>query len=183
MEIENKEKKGSFRVIIIFFVLTGLIAINWHKWTWLSGAIHAALDPSAGALLNWNLTLGMLIIVFIISLLTTLIQKYATDQKKLKELKKEQKAMQKEMKEMKDHPEKLMHLQKKQMSMMGTQMKLSMRTIVYTGIPFVLFFRWFEDFFLTIGSPKFFGFLGWFWFYFLAILLFSAILKKKMDVV
>ena len=69
------------------------------------------------------------------------------------------------------------------MSMMGTQMKLSMRTIVYTGIPFVLFFRWFEDFFLTIGSPKFFGFLGWFWFYFLAILLFSAILKKKMDVV
>jgi uncharacterized membrane protein (DUF106 family) len=76
-----------------------------------------------------------------------------------------------------------MEIQKELMSLAPKQMKLGMRTVVYTGIPFVLFFRWFQDFFVAAGSPKFFGFIGWFWFYLIVFMIFSSILKKKFDVV
>ena len=87
------------------------------------------------------------------------------------------------MKKYKDHPEKLMELQKKQFEFIPKTMKLSMRAIVFTGIPFILFFRWFMDFFTAIGDPKFFGFLSWFWFYLIFSIIFSSILRKIFKVV
>jgi uncharacterized membrane protein (DUF106 family) len=187
-ELFFKNKKaskgeGSFKPIIIIMAISLLIASLWDKMPWIKNAVHTVLDPSAGSLLNWNLTIGMLIIVFILTLLTTFVQKYATDQETLKEIKKEQKEIQKQMKEFKDHPEKMMHLQKKQMEMFPKQMKLSMRGVAYTGVPFILLFRWFYDFFATIGNPKFFGFLGWIWFYLIFAMIFSSILRKWLDVV
>jgi len=114
----------------------------------------------------------------------TLAQKYATDQVALKELKKEQKAIQKQMKEFKEHPEKLMELQKKQMKLFPKQMKLSMRAIAFTGVPLILFFRWFQDFFTTLGDVKFFGIIGsWFLFYLIIAMVFGSILRKYMKVV
>ena len=183
-----KNKEGSFKIVAIFMVITMLIAFNWDKWTWMKEGIHAALNPTVGALLNWNLTIGMLITVLVISVLMTIVQKYTTDQNELRKIKKEQKVLQKQMKEFKEHPEKMMHLQKEQMALMPKQMKLSMRTIIYTGIPFVLLFRWFSDYFLAIsevtGEPvRFFGFMGWFIFYLIGTLVFSSILKKYMKVV
>jgi uncharacterized membrane protein (DUF106 family) len=180
---ENKKaKEGSFMPLIVIMIASTIIAFYWDKLPWIGKAIHFIFDPTAGALLNWNRTVGMIIIVFIITLLTTLVQKYATDQKTLKELKKEQKEIQKQTKEFKNHPEKLMELQQKQMAMLPKQMKLSMRAIIYTGIPFILFFRWFNDYFIA-NPTKFFGFIGWFWFYFIFTMLFSSILRKYMDVV
>lgn len=177
---ENKE--GSFRLIFVFMLITMVIAFNWDKWAWLKNGIHAALDPSAGALLNWNLTIGMFILVLILSIVTTILQKYTTNQEELKKIQKEQKEIQKQMQEFKNHPEKVMHLQKQQMSLMPKQMKLGMRAIIYTGIPFVLLFRWFQDYFTLMGNPKFFGFLSWFWFYLIFTLIFSSIIKKKFDI-
>ena len=176
-------KEGSFRPIIIIMLVSLFIAGLWDKIPQIKNSIHAVLDPSLGALLDWHLVAGMLIIVFVISLITTIVQKYATDQKTLKELKKEQKEIQKQMKEFKAHPEKMMELQKKQFAMMPKQMKLSMRAIAYTGVPFILLFRWFYDYFALVGNPKFFGFLSWFWFYLIGAMIFSAIIRKKMDVV
>ncbi len=182
--IENKSaKEGSFTPLIIFMVFTLIFAGLWDKVPAIKNAIHYMLDPSAGVLLNWNLNIGMLIVVLIITVLTTIVQKYATDQKTLKELRKEQKEIQKQMKEFKNHPEKVMELQKKQFAMMPKQMKLSMRAIIYTGIPFVLFFRWFNDYFLSLGSPKFWLGLSWFWFYLIFAMVFSSILRKWWDVV
>lgn len=178
-----KNKEGSFRMIVIFMIATMLIAFNWDKWTWLSGPIHKVLDPSVGALLNWQLEIGMLIVLLLLAIVTSLIQKYTTNQDELRRIKKEQKEIQKQMKEFKAHPEKVMRLQKKQMALMPKQMKLTMRSIVYTGIPFILFYRWFNDFFVAMGSPKFFGFMGWFIFYLLGLLIFSAIIRKKFDIV
>ena len=181
---ENKSaKEGSFTPLIIFMIITLILAGMWDKIPAIKSAIHYVLDPSAGSLLGWNLNLGMLVIVLIITILTTIVQKYATDQKTLKELRKEQKEIQNQMKELKDHPEKMMELQKKQFAMMPKQMKLSMRAIIYTGIPFILFFRWFQDYFLSVGSPKFFLGLGWFWFYLISAMIFSTILRKWWDVV
>lgn len=187
-ELFYKNKKGSkgegsFKIIIIVMILSLVIASLWDKVPWIKNSIHYLLDPSAGALLNWNLTIGMLIIIFILTLITTLVQKYATDQDTLKEIKKEQKEIQKQMKEFKDHPEKLMELQKKQFAMFPKQMKLSMRGIAYTGVPFILLFRWFYDYFAAIGNPKFFGFLGWILFYLIFAMVFSSILRKWWDVV
>lgn len=175
-------KEGSFKVIGLVMILSLIIAAFWDQLPWLKNSINYILDPSAGFLLRWDLIIGMLIIVFIISLLTTIIQKYATDQKALKELKKDQKAVQEEMKKFKDHPEKLMELQKKQMEFIPKMFKLSTRALAFTGIPFILFFRWFNDYFISIGNPPLW-FMSWFIFYLITTLIFSGLLKKWMDVV
>lgn len=179
----SQNKDGSFRIVFVFMLITMLIAFNWDKWTWMKDAVHYVFDPTAGVLLNWNLTIGMLIIVFIISVIMTFVQKYTTDQNELRNIRKTQKELQKKANELKHDPQKAMEVQKELMPLSMKQMKLTMRTIVYTGIPFVLFFRWFNDYFLSIGSPKFFGFLGWFWFYMIFTLIFSSVLKKQFDVV
>lgn len=176
---DKSGKEGSFTPLIIFLVISMVLAGLWDKIPAIKNSIHYILDPTAGFLLSWNLNWGMLIIVFVISLVTTLIQKYATDQDTLREMKKEQKEMQKQMKEFQNHPEKLMELQKRQFAMMPKQMKLSMRPIIYTGIPFILFFRWFNDYFITAGSPKFLLGLSWFWFYFILTMIFSSVLRSK----
>jgi uncharacterized membrane protein (DUF106 family) len=182
--LKNKTaKEGSFTPLILVMFASLVIAFYWDKISIIKDSIHFIFDPTAGALLTWNLNIGMLIIVLIISIITTFVQKYATDQATLKELRKEQKEVQKQMKEFKNHPEKLMELQKKQFAMMPKQMKLSMRGIIYTGIPFILFFRWFTDYFVSAGNPKFWLGFSWFWFYLIFAMVFSSILRKKFDIV
>jgi uncharacterized membrane protein (DUF106 family) len=182
---DKEGKEGSFTPLIIFMVISLILAGLWDKVDLIKNSIHYILDPTAGALLAWNLNGGMLGIVFVITLITTIVQKYATDQKTLKEMKVEQKEIQKQMNEFKNHPEKLMELQKKQFAMMPKQMKLSMRAIIYTGIPFILFFRWFNDYFIAAESPKFWLGMGWFLFYFIFAIVFGSILRNKkiLDVV
>ena len=160
-----------------------LVVSLWDSVPSIKNSVHAVLNPTAGALLNWNLTIGMLVIVAVISLFTTLIQKYTTDQEALKKLKEGQKTLQEEMKKFqKENPAKVMELQKKQFESMPKMMKLSMASIVYTGIPFILFFRWFGDFFTLMGDPKFFGFLSWFWFYLIGLMIVGSVLRKVLKV-
>ena len=175
-------KKGSFLPIVIVLAASLLIAALWDKLPAIKNAIHAVLDPTAGALIMWNLNWGMLIIVFVLTLITTLVQKYATDQKTLKDLKKEQKQIQKQMKEFKNHPEKMTELSKKQMRLIPKQMKLSMRAITFTGVPLILLFRWFQDYFSTLGNPDFWLGMGWFLFYLISAILIGSILRKQLDV-
>ena len=92
------------------------------------------------------------------------------------------------MKKYKDHPEKVAELSKKQLEFIPKTFKLTSRAVMFTGIPFILFFRWFTDVFtvmeVTTGAPiKFFGFLGWFWFYLIFTMVFSSILRKTFKVV
>jgi len=176
-------KQGSFFPIIFVTIISLAMAVFWDKFPFIKNAIHTVLDPSAGALLKLHLTLGMLVVVFVITLITTLIQKYATDQKALKELKQEQKILQEEMKKYRDNPAKISELSKKQLEFIPRTFKLTSRSVLFTGIPFILFFRWFYDFFAAMGEPKFFGFLSWFWFYLIFTMIFSGILRKYMKVV
>lgn len=179
----SKNKEGSFRLIAVFMIASMLIAFNWDKWTWMKNGIHSALDPTLGALLNWNLDIGMLMIVILLSIVMTFVQKYTTDQKEMKRIKQEQKELQKKSKELRHDPEKAMEVQKELMPLTMKQMKLGMRTIMYTGIPFVLLFRWFNDYFAILPEgTKIFGFFSWFWFYLLVTLIFSSIIKKKFDI-
>ncbi len=180
----NKEgKEGSFKGIVIVMLLSLLIAFFWNSLPFIQKVISAILDPTAGALLSWDLTWGMIIIILIISIIITLFQKYATDQKTLKELRKEQKEMNKKSQEFKHDPAKMAEFQKELFPLMLKSMKLSMRPIIYTGIPLILFFRWFMDYFNAMGDPRFFGIFSWFWFYLLGSIIFSSILRKIFKVV
>jgi uncharacterized membrane protein (DUF106 family) len=187
---KNKEgkKEGSWTPMIVIMGLSMLIVFTWDKIPFIKDNVHNVLDPSAGALLNWDLVLGMLAIILVINIITTLIQKYATDQEALRELKKEQKILQAEMKKYKDHPEKVAELSKKQMQFIPKTMKLTSRAIAFTGVPFILFFRWFDDTFNAMeaatGVPiRFLGFLSWFWFYLISTMIFSSIFRKLFKVV
>lgn len=91
-------KGGSFKPIVISYGIIILFLLLWTNVPMVSKTVHAGLDPTLGWLLNWNLTLGMLIITFFISLVSILVQKYGTDQKTLKELRSEQKKLQEESK-------------------------------------------------------------------------------------
>jgi len=169
--------------VFIVLVASMLIAIFWNSVSFISSPIHAILNPTAGALLEWNVTWGMLILVFILTIITTLVQKYTTDQKTIRELKAKQKEISQKAKEHSHDPQKMMEINKEGFPIMGQLFKLSARGMIYTGVPLILFFRWFVDTFNTMGNPKFFGFLSWFLFYLIFSLIFSSILRKVMDVV
>lgn len=186
--LDKKGKEGSFMPIFFVMIISLVIAFSWEKIPIIQNSVHSVLDPTAGALLNWDLTIGMVLIVLMITLITTIIQKYATDQEALRELKKQQKILQEEMKKYKDHPEKVAELSKKQLQFIPKTFKLTSRAIMFTGIPFILFFRWFNDVFtlmeVTIGEPvRFFGFFSWFWFYLVFAMVFSSVLRKMFKVV
>ena len=169
--LDKKGKEGSLMPILIILIISLIIAGMWDKNEMIKNTAHSLLDPSIGALLDLNIVWGMLLIVLILSIIMTLVQKYATDQKTLKEMKK-----------VKDNPQKMMELQKESMKFMMPMMKLSMRGIIYTGIPLILMFRWFMDYF-ALHPYKFFGFITWLWFYLIFSIIFSTILRKYMDVV
>ena len=99
------------------------------------------LNPIFGPLLKLPSLWTIMILSFLISLIITLIQKYATDQNRLKEIKEEMKSIQKRIKEEKDPNEK-MKIQKEHMKLVPEQLKHSMKSMMYTFIPIILIFSW-----------------------------------------
>jgi uncharacterized membrane protein (DUF106 family) len=169
------------KIYFLIMIIGLIVPVVWNSVPFIKTAVHFVLNPTFGSLLNWNILWGMIIIVFIITLLTTILQKYATDQEALKSMKQEQKALQEEMKKHKDNPEKFMELQKRSMEFIPKTMDLTMKPLLFTAIPFILFFRWFYDYFTPINY-KFFDHITWFWFYVIASIVFSIILRKVLKV-
>ncbi|MBR9704592.1 DUF106 domain-containing protein [Candidatus Pacearchaeota archaeon] len=165
--------------ILILFVVMAIslyIASNWDNIPAIKNNVEAVLDPTLGALLQWNVYIGFIIIVGLTSLILTLAQKYLSDQKQLKELKKEQKILNNQMKEFKNHPEKLMELQKKQLEFIPKTFNLTLMPMIYTSIPIILLFRWFG----TQLSEIFGGW--WILYYFIGAMVFSTVFRKLFDV-
>jgi uncharacterized membrane protein (DUF106 family) len=151
-------KEGSFIPVFVVMFISLLIAFTWDKIPIISNTMHLILDPTIGVLLNWNITFGMVVVIFMISIIMTLAQKYATDQETIREIKAEQKKLQKEMDEFKEDLEKRKEIMAKIMPLTLDLMKHSMRPVAYTGIPIILFFRWFHDYFSQIPDVGF-GFI------------------------
>ncbi|MCF7798706.1 EMC3/TMCO1 family protein [Candidatus Woesearchaeota archaeon] len=106
-------------------------------------ALANILDPVLGPLLQWAGPFATLLIVsIIVSVFTTLIHMFATDQEKLKRLKADMKRYQAKLKTLKDSPEKAMKVQKDLMKLNGEFMKSSFKTTFYTIIPLLIFFGW-----------------------------------------
>lgn len=172
------------KIMILVMIVGLLVPLIWNIPS-IKNSVHSVLDPTLGGLLKWNLEIGMLIIVMLVNLITTIIQKYGTDQESLKKLKAEQKLLQEEIKKFRNDPQKMMELNKKQMEFIPKTMDLTMITLLYTFIPFILLFRWFYDFFTMpdYASVKLWGFFSWFWFYLLFSIVFSTVWRKILKVV
>lgn len=166
-----------FRTLFIVSLIGLAVAFFWDHLPSIRSTVHVILNPSAGYLLNWDPSWGLLIISCIISLITTILQKYMTDQETLKSLRAEQKVLNQQMKEYKEHPEKVMELQRKQMPLVWKSMEISMRPALFTAIPFILLIRWFGDYFADNPS-EIFGFMSWFWAYVLFAVVSSIALRK-----
>ncbi len=180
------EESGSMHkfmfFMLILMIISILIGFFWDSLYLVKSTIHFILDPTLGTLLNWNLTGGMTLTIIIIALITTIIQKYATDQKTIREIKIEQKELQKELSKYKNNPEKMLEIQKNLMPTTFKLMELTMKSSFYTIIPFILMFRWFMDYFSEFPEFRFLGFLSWFWFYLISIMIFSSIFRKILNV-
>ena len=179
--------KGMNVLFVVMIVSLG-IAFLWDQIPIMKESVHATLDPTVGKMLDWNLSMGFIIVVGIFTLLTSLMQKFFTDQKTLKELKDEQKLLQQETKKYKDNPEKIMELNKKSMEIVFKTLPLTMRPVMFTSIPFILFFRWFTDFFSSPEGHRklllFFSPTGasWIWPYLIVSIIFSSIFRKMLKI-
>lgn len=124
---------------------------------------------------------NIIAISFVLTLIVTLIYKYTTNQKKMKELKDEIKASQEEIKKNKGDTTKMMEIQKKAMEKNFEYMKHSLIPMFITFIPLIIMFSWLRTFFTTAGNPKFLG-LSWIWMYLISSIIFNIILRKVMKV-
>lgn len=180
--MDEKKRFGGMKIMFLVLALSMLVPFLWTKFPVISEIVHLILDPSAGRLLNWNLYIGMFAVVALLSLITTLFQKYGTDQASLKKLKEEQKLLQEEIKKYKNHPEKMMELNKKQLEFLPKTMDITMKPTIFTFIPFILLYKWFVDFFALHSEFKFFNFLSWPWFYIIFLIVFGSIWRKMLKV-
>jgi uncharacterized membrane protein (DUF106 family) len=180
---EVKENKKAFSMLW-FIVILGVSLYIASLWTatlfgkpaFVKTAVGSVLNPSLGAMLNWNVWVGFIVVIALTSLILTLAQKYLSDQAELKEMRKEQKILQEEMKKYKDHPEKMLEMQKKQLEFIPKTFELTMKPLLYTSIPIILLFRWFGEYL----QPIFGGW--WILYYLIGSLVFSSIFRKVLDV-
>ncbi|MEK6858845.1 MAG: EMC3/TMCO1 family protein [Nanoarchaeota archaeon] len=165
------------RTLFIISFLGVAVAFFWNALPFIKESVHFVLNPTAGRLLDWDVSWGLLFISIGISLITSLLQKYTTDQETLRSIKAEQKLLGDQMKQFKEHPEKMLELQKKQMALIPKTMDITMRPALYTAIPFILLIRWFGDYFAEM-DVKIFGFMGWIWAYIIFAIIASMIFRK-----
>jgi uncharacterized membrane protein (DUF106 family) len=100
------------------------------------------LNPIFGPLLQLDSVISILIISLLVALLSTIIYKYATDQKTMKHLKEKMKKDQKKIKQLRNKPEEMLKFQKKSMATSFEYTKMSMKASLFTIIPILLIFGW-----------------------------------------
>ncbi len=170
------------KLFLLVTVIALFIPALWDAFPIIKNTGHAILDPTAGALLNWNKDWGMVIIVVVLTFITSLVQKATIDKEAAKQLKAEQKALNEEMKLHKDNPQKMMELQKKSFEFIPRTFELTLKPSLFTIAPLILLFRWFSDYF-TENPATIFGFFSWFWAYLVFTIIIASFLRKWLDLV
>ncbi|PIY59992.1 hypothetical protein COY95_04135 [Candidatus Woesearchaeota archaeon CG_4_10_14_0_8_um_filter_47_5] len=100
------------------------------------------LDSFLNPLLELSPLLVIIMLAVVINLITTLIYRFMTDQKRMKTLKEDIKKHQEEMKKHKENQQKFMKIQKSAMEKNLEYMNHSMKPMLITIIPFFLLFGW-----------------------------------------
>lgn len=122
-------------------------------------------------LINTNPVLYLVIISALVTLISTLVTLWLTNQEHLKGLKERQKHLQKEMKKHKPGDKMFMELQNEMMQLSMTMMKSSFKPMFVTLIPFLLLFVWLRNVFDPILNH-------WIWWYIGSSLIASLIFRK-----
>ncbi len=112
----------------------------------------------------------------VVTLVSTLIQKWMTNQEHLKTLKTRQKEIQKELKKCKDG-DLMKELNSELLKLTGVMFKSSLKPMFVTIIPFLLLFNWLRN----VYSPLMGG--AWIWYYIGYSVVASIIFRKIFKVV
>ena len=114
---------------------------------------------------------SIIIIAALVTLVSSVITKFLTDQEHLKKLKDRQKELQTELKTCKGNECRMKEIQSEMLQITGTMMKSSFKPMFVTLIPFLLLFYWIKSVYNPILS-------SWFWYY-LGAGIASSILFRK----
>lgn len=118
----------------------------------------------------------LLVVSFVVTFITTLLQKKFTNQSHLKNLKERQKEIQKEMRGNKD-TKKIGQLQMESLKISGEMMKhsFSLKHMMTTMFPLLILFFYLRKLMTPILS-------SWLWWYIGFSVVSSIIIRKKLDV-
>ena len=100
------------------------------------------LNNSVGKIVEINPTIGLISVVFVISIIITITYKLMTNQSLMKDLKEEINRLQKEVKKLSKNPEKALKVQNEMMEINMKYMMHSMRSTFVTFIPIIVIFGW-----------------------------------------
>jgi len=126
-------------------------------------------------LLTTNPKISIAVFSVVVTLISTLAQKWLTNQEHLKSLKKRQKEIQKELKKTKE-PKVMQELNAEMLKLTGMMFKSSMKPMFVTIIPFLLLFAWLRG----IYTPLLGG--SWIWYYIGYSVAASIVLRKVLKV-
>ena len=111
----------------------------------------------------------------LVTFLSTLAQKWLTNQEHLKSLKKRQKEIQKELRGCKDGCV-MKELNAEMMKITGVMFKSSMKPMFATIIPFLILFAWLRSIYVPVMGNS------WIWYYIGYSLVASIVLRKVLKV-
>ncbi|MCK5449820.1 DUF106 domain-containing protein [Candidatus Pacearchaeota archaeon] len=122
--------------------------------------------------------ISLAIVSFLVTLVSTLVQKWLTNQDHMKSLRTRQKEIQKELKGCKEENI-LKELNLEMLNLTGVMMKSSMKPMFVTIIPFLILFNWLSGMYNGGEVPLI---AGWFWYYLGFSVVSSMVLRKVLDV-
>lgn len=118
-----------------------------------------------------NPKMSLICISAIVTLISTIVTKYLTNQNHLRSLKERQKVIQKEIKNHKPGDKLFEELQNEMLQISMTMMKSSFKPMFITFIPFLILFYWIRGTYSELLS-------GWIWYYLVSSIVFSMIYRK-----
>jgi uncharacterized membrane protein (DUF106 family) len=134
----------------------------------------AIIEVMTGLMTNYP-KISIAAFSILVTLISTLVQKWLTNQEHLKSLKKRQKEIQKELKGCKDGCV-MKELNAEMMKLTGVMFKSSMKPMFVTIIPFLILFSWLRSVYVPLLGN------GWIWYYLGYSVVASMILRKVMKI-
>ena len=124
-------------------------------------------------LINSYPTYSIIVLSAIVTLISSLVTKWLTNQEHLKGLKERQKQIQKDLKTCKPGDKLFEELQSELLQISMTTMKSSFKPLLVTFIPFLLLLGWIRSTYTTILP-------GWIWYYIISSLVASLVYRKML---
>lgn len=150
-------------------------------------SIGKGINIGMGFIFGWAISISpyfaILLVTIFLTLISTLVYKYTSDQIRLKSIKEEMDNLKKRMKEAKGDMEKVSALNKQMTTLSLETMKHSIfnfKYMVITLIPLGLAFSWLRT---TFSPMNLWGSAwGWFWIYMIFSLVISQVIRKLLKV-